>query len=113
MQEKFEVILIIINFIKIHPTVLIWIIFTFIFFFMSYKEKTKAKENLKSLEKLESKAIPGIEIQVTTKGIDFDEMLKIFKDELNKTNKESHEIASTSYFWAGVTALASIITSLL
>jgi aspartokinase-like uncharacterized kinase len=80
---------------------------------MAYKEKTKASEDLKSLEKLETKSIPGIKMEIINMGINFEDMVKTFKDELNKTNKESHEIASNSYFWAGVTALISIVISLL
>ena len=52
-----------------------------------------------------------MEITATIKitGIDFEDFAK----ELEKSNQESHKIAATAYFLAGLTALASLAFSFL
>lgn len=99
----------IINFIRLHPSSLVWIVLTLSFLYMAWKEKKKAENNLESLEKFQS--FSGVTAIIA--GINFKEIIEVFKDELNGTNKESHSIASASYFWAAIAALASFVLSLL
>lgn len=87
----------------------IWFIFMGLFFFMGWREHQKSKKGMEGLENLK----PMVTGQVKILGIDFADMLGRFKDGLNQSNKESHKIATTSYFLAGLVALASFIISLL
>ncbi|MBU4348417.1 hypothetical protein KJ671_02905 [Patescibacteria group bacterium] len=105
----FEFINFIINFIKINFLSIIWLIFIALFLFMAWREWRKAMANLESLESLKPLSAGKVEIL----GINFTEMLNKFKNELNQSNKESHKLAATSYFLAGLTALVSFIISLL
>ncbi|MDP3051925.1 MAG: hypothetical protein Q8N42_00260 [bacterium] len=99
----------IINFIKAYSLSVIWAIFAVLFFIMVWKEWRKSRRDLETLGDMN----PSSFGQVKILGVDFSEMLNKFKNEINRSSKESHKIATTSYFLAGLTALASFIISLL
>lgn len=99
----------IIDFIKAYSLSIIWAIFVILFFIMAWKEWRKSKRDLGTLGDINPSSFGKVEIL----GVNFSEMLNKFKNEINRSNKESHEIAKTSYFLAGLTALASFIISLL
>lgn len=86
---------------------IIWLIFAFLFFYMAWRERKKSGENIKSLETIQPLTIG----QVLILGIDFTEVIKKFKNELNNFTQESHRVAAQSYFLAGLTALVSFIIS--
>lgn len=97
------------DFIKTHLLSIIWFIFSGLFFYMAWREWKKSEKTSDDLESMQPLPIGRVQIL----GIDFAEMLKNFKKELNKSTQESHRIATISYFLAGLTALASCIISLL
>ena len=99
----------IIDFIKVYSLSIIWAIFAVLFFIMSWKEYRKSRRDLETLCDIN----PSPFGQVKILGVDFSGMLNKFKNEINQSNKESHKIATTSYFLAGLTALASFIILLL
>ena len=82
----------------------IWIIFTALFLLMAWKEQKKSKQALESLRQANF-SFGSMKLM----NINFEDFAK----ELNKSNQESHKIATTSYFLAGLTALVSFIISLL
>ena len=82
---------------------MIWFIFTALFLYMTYREWKKSKQQLESLKSVQSS------VSINMMGVDFRSFIK----ELEKSNQESHKITATSYFLAGLTALASFIISLL
>jgi len=95
----------IINFVATHTLSTIYFIFSLLFLFMAWKEWEKSKKMMNSLRPSLFKS--GVSIKIA--GINFES----FVSELEKANQESHQIAATSYFLAGLTAIASFITSLL
>lgn len=99
----------IINLIQLYNLPIIWSIFTILFWYMAWHEWRKSGKKLQALDAIS----PLKGGQVNILGVNFAEMLEKFKDELNKSNRESHTIAATSYLLAGLAALASFIISLL
>ena len=98
-----------ISLIKVYSLSIVWFIFTTLFLFMAWKEFKRSKKDSGTLKNITPSSWGKVEIL----GINFAEMLNKFKGEINQSSKESHRIAATSYFLAGLTALASFIISLL
>ena len=89
---------------------MIWLVFSALFLFMAWKELQKSKKPLESLKtSFLNNPSNGIKATVIMGGVD----LGSFSKELEKSNQESHKIASISYSLAGLTAIASLILSLL
>jgi len=84
----------------------IWGIFTLLFLWMAFREWKKSKLPMKSLK---SSFVKSSDISISLGGLD----LRAFTEELEKANQESHKIAATSFFLATLTALASLIISLI
>ena len=100
----------IVNFIKAYPFSIIWLIFSGLFLYMAYREWKKSKQLLDSLKSaFFNNPQLGLSSTIQFMGVSFESFAK----ELQKSNQESHRIAATSYFLAGLTALASLIISLL
>lgn len=99
----------IISFIRVHSLSMIWFIFTALFFFVAWQEWRKSKKDLESLGTIR----PNTAGKVIILGVDFTSAFGLFKDAINKSNKESHRMAATAYFLAGLTAPISFIVSLL
>jgi|SRR3989344_6578838 len=86
--------------------VVIWTIFSLTFFYLAHDENRKSNIPLKSLEKAYCNKQIGnfiINSGAVVAGVDICD----FVDELQQSNKESHSIASVSYFLAGLVALFS------
>lgn len=87
-----------------------WFIFSILFLYMAWREWKKSKEPLESLNSAFFKeSNSSISTNIKIMGIDFESFVK----ELERSNQESHKIAATSYFLAGLTAVASFILSFL
>ena len=82
----------------------IWLIFAAFFLYMAWREWRESKEELESLKRANFSS--GF---IKMQGINFEDLAK----EINRSVRESHKIAATSYFLAGLVALASFIFSLL
>lgn len=87
---------------------IIWAIFTLLFLIKSMKEWLESKKDIKVFETIRLNTTARVVIL----GVDFSEVFESLKEVINKSNQESHKIATTSYFLAGLTALASLIVSL-
>jgi|SRR3989344_327570 len=92
-----------------HSDSLVWIIFTLLFFCFAWREFKKSRRDIERLGNL----TPNSSGQVKILGIDFGQAFSLFKSAINKSNKESHKIAATAYFLAGLTAIVSFIFSLI
>ena len=84
------------NFIRTNSFSVIWFIFVALFFYMAYREYKMSKR--------------GIEIKDLNLGFsDLNEAYDSLRKGIIGADKSSHKIAATSYFFAGLVALASFI----
>ena|SRR3989338_6436254 len=98
------------DFLKTYSLSIIWLVFTALFLYMAWREWSRSKKPLSSLKSaFFNKQNTGITATIKITGIDFEDFAK----ELEKSNQESHKIAATAYFLAGLTALASLAFSFL
>ena len=88
---------------------LVWIIFVLLFFCFAWREWKRSRRDIESLGNL----TPNSSVQVKILGVDFSQAFSLFKNTINESNKESHKIAATAYFLAGLTAIVSFIFSLI
>lgn len=91
-------------FFKDYLATVLWLIFTGLFFLMSFRECKKWKQPLRSLQ-----STPFPNGKIVLQGVNFADFAK----ELEKSNQESHKIAATAYLLAGVTALLSAVLSVI
>lgn len=83
----------------ISPTTILWIIFSFLFFFFTYKEY---KQSLK-----------GLKVKELNLGFsDLNEAYNTTRKAIIESDKASHKTAAISFLLAGLTALASLFLSL-
>lgn len=98
------------DFFVIYAVSVIWLIFTVLFFFMAWREWVKSKKPLKSLgSAFFNNPNLGASATIQMIGINFES----FVQELERSNQESHRIAATAYFLAGLTAAASFFLTFL
>ncbi len=89
--------------------VILWLVFTGLFFYMARREWRKSKQPLESLQTAFFKNPQTASGSMKLMGVDFEAFIR----ELERSNQESHQIAATGYFLAGLTALASFVLALL
>ena len=90
-------------------TIVLWVIFTAYFFYMSWKERSASTAKLESLEQFNVRQQGGTRFDA---GFSPGEAFYALREELNNSDRESHRIAAKSYFAAGLTALVSSLLSL-
>ena len=86
----------------------IWLLVFIAFIIFAYRHHIKSRQPIQSLEVLQPMAIDSVEIL----GVDFGKLVDTFRQELNQANQESHRIARNSFILAAITALISLIISI-
>ena len=87
---------------------ILWFIFTCLFFYLFSIHHKASNSKLESLEKFNVKRKGGTRVDNFCIG----EVLYALRNELNRANQQSHNLAAKSFFIAGLTSLGSLIISI-